>query len=461
MPQCPTSRPGTTENNTTEIRRKVEQTSHCNMGRRAKDLDFGAERKEHQITEALDRKRRQLDLEIAEFKAEKEREYRVFERQLRGKSKENRVQDAPPSQRKRDRSKQRDVVAEASPMQKEEANHVQRQTGFGKAKQKGPESGAADLNAIIPSISSLGESPVFLDRPRDTLRGREREFHGLFTPSHLPLVEDIPADKSNRSRELLQLPSFTLEDLAALRRNSNAMLSSSAETVHPPIASPPLPPSRPLSSSVPPEKPSHHRSDSTRSDNSIASLRSSLRDPKQPRSPKRVLFSIDDTLVSPSTSPIAQRSNSAAPVKQVDPIDANGGFEKFEVVRNQNGNGPAFTRPQSDDAEISSLRAPVNGWATSLSTFGCSKESSIPNGLTSAGEAGDLEHLESDDLFSFDEEMVWAGNKNPQETDLEDEHDEDVAVDEKKSKDSPKANSPHAGSLPIEIKWPGRREGRG
>ena len=430
------------------------------MGRRVKELDPGAERKEHQITEALDRKRRQLDLEIAEFKAEKEREYKVFERQLRGKSKQNGVQDAPPSQRKHDRSKQKDV-AEAGHMQKEDDNQVQRQTSFGEPKQKDPESESVDLNAIIPSISNLGESPVLLDRPRDTLRGQEKEFQGLFTPSPLPLVEDTPADKRNRSRELLPPPSFSLEDLAALKRNSNAILSSSAETVHPPMTSPPLPPSRPLSSSVPPEKPSHHRSDSTRSDNSIASLRSSLRDPKQPRSPKRVLFSIDDTLVSPSTSPIAQRSNFAAPVKQVDPADAIDGFEKFEVVRNQNDNGPAFTRLQSDDAEISSLRAPVNGWATNLPKFGYSKESSISKGLPPAGEAGNLKHLESDDLFSFDEEMGWAGNVNPQETDLEDDYDEDVAVDEKKSKDSPKANSPHAGSLPIEIKWPGRREGRG
>ena len=430
------------------------------MGRRVKDLDPGAERKEHQITEALDRKRRQLDLEIAEFKAEKEREYRVFERHLRGKSKQNGVQDAPPSQRKRDQFKQKDV-AEASPVQKEEANHMQRQINSREPKQKGSESDVADLNANIPSISSLGESPVFLDRPRDTLRGREKEFQGLFTPSHLPLAGNTPANKSDISRALLQLPSFSLEDLVALSRNSKAMLSTSAETVHPPMTSPPLPPSRPLSSSVPPENPSHHRSDSTRSDTSIASLRSSLRDPTQPRSPKRVLFSIDDTLVSPSTSPIAQRSNFAQPVKQVEPIDAIGGHEKFEVVRNQNDNGPAFTRPLSNDAEISSLRAPVNGWATSLPTFGCSKESSISKGLAPAGEAGDLEHLESDDLFSFDEEMGWAGSKNPQETDLEDEHDEDVAVDEKKSKDSPKANSPHAGSLPIEIRWPGRREGRG
>ena len=430
------------------------------MGRRVKELDPGAERKEHQMTEALDRKRRQLDLEIAEFKAEKEREYRVFERQLKGKNKEDGVQGAPPSQRIRDRSKRKDV-AEASPMQKEEAKNVQRQTTFGGPEQKGPESDAADLNAIIPSISSLGESPIILDRPKDTLRGREKGLQGLFTPSPLPLVEDAPADKRDISKALLQLPSFSLEDLAALSRNSHAILSTSAETVHPPMTSPPLPPSRPLSSSVPPEEPSHHRSDSTRSDNSIASLRSSLRDPKQPRSPKRVLFSIDDTLVSPSTSPIAQRSNSTQPVKQVDPIDAIGGFEKFEVVRNQSDNGPAFTRPQSDDTEISSLRAPVNGWTTSLPIFGCSNESSISKGLAPAGEVGDLEHLESDDLFTFDEEMGWAGNKNPQESDLEDEHDEDVAVDEKKSKDSPKANSPHAGSLPIEIKWPGRREGRG
>lgn len=459
MLMCPTSCRGITESNTKE--KKAEHTLPCNMGRRAKELDLGAEHEEHQMTEVLDRKRRQIDQEIAEFKAEKEHEYRVFERQFGGKCKENGVQDALQSQHKRGRSKQKNAAAESGLMQKEEANYVQRESDDRKTCQKGPGSEAEDLKTTFRSNSSPGGSPTSPDRPTQVLHERETEFQGLFTPSYLPLVGDAPADEENRCKGLLQPPPFDSGHLSAARHNGSAMFSSSAETVHPPMTSPPLLPARPLSSSVPPEKPSHHRSDSSRSDSSIASLRSSLRDPRQPRSPKRVLFSIDDTLVSPSTSPIAQRSKSAMPTEPADPVDAISGFEKLKVMRNHNGNDLAFTRLPSNDVGLSSLSAPANGSVASSSMFGRAAESNISKPSPSAGGVDDFEYRESDDLFTFDEEMGWAGNKNHHETDPEDEYDEDVKVDDKKSDDPPTAGSPHAGSLPIEIKWPGRRESRG
>lgn len=432
------------------------------MARRAKEPDLGAVPRENQVTEALERKRRQLEQEIADFKAQKEHEYRVLERHLRGKSKENSVQDTPQSQRKRGRCKQKNTVGEAGSMQKDGANYVQRELDAGKTDQKGPGPEAQNLIAAFPSNSSPGGSPSPPDRPPETLHEREKDFQGLFTPNYLLLVEDTPADEGSRSMELLQSPSFNSGALPAARHNSGAMLSSSAETVHPPMVSPPLRPVRPLSSSVPPEKPSHHRRDSSRSDTSVASLRSSLRDPKQPRSPKRVLFSIDDTLVSPSTSPIAQRLKSTTPTNPVGSVDAIGGFEKFEVIRNQNDNGPAVTRSQRNGVGFSSSSsAPGNAWAASLSTFGRAAESNISKPSPSASGADDFDHLQSDDLFTFDEDMGWAGKDKIQETDPEDEYDEDVEVDEKKSKDPLTASSPHAGSLPIEIKWPGRRDGRG
>ena len=240
------------------------------------------------------------------------------------------------------------------------------------------------------------------------------------------------------------------------------MLSSSAETTHPPMASPPLQPARPLSSSVPPEKPLHHRSDSSRSDNSVASLRSSLRDPKQPRSPKRVLFSIDDTLVSPSTSPVAQRSNSRSITKPADFTGVAGGFEKFEVVRNQNGSDLAVDNKHKTNGVVpSSAGVQADGWTTSLLTFSRTAESKSSKTPPSAGGVDDFEHLDSDDLFTFDEDMGRTSESKPQEPGLGDEYEEDVELDEGKGKDSLTGSSPHAGSLPIEIKWPGRREDRG
>lgn len=430
------------------------------MARRAKEPNLRAEQKEHQITEALNRKRGQIDQEIAEFRAGKEHEYRDFERQLRDKGKEDCVQDAPKSQVKRGQSKPKHAATEAGPTQKEEAKYVQKESDDETPGQKSPGSEVEDSIATIWSKCSPGGSLRPPDRPIETLHEREKEFQGLFTPSYLPLVGNTPADEGSRSKELLQPPAFNPRDLSTARHNSGAMLSSSAETVHPPMTSPPLPPTRPLSSSVPPEKPSHHRRDSSRSDTSIASLRSSLRDPKQPRSPKRVLFSIDDTLVSPSTSPIAQRSKSTTHTFPADSADTIGGFEKFEVVRNQNGNGPGVNRSQSNDLSVSSSSAPANGWMASLSTFGRPTESNLSRPSPSAGGPDDFDHLESDDLFTFDEHLGQAGKNKPQETDLEDDYDEGEDVGDN-AKDPLTASSPHAGSLPIEIKGPGRRDGRG
>lgn len=429
------------------------------MARRAKEPVLEAEQKEHQIIEALERKRRQLDQEIAEFKVGKEHDYRAFERELRDKSKENGGQDAQRNQRKRGRSKPKNTGPEAGSMQNEGASHVQQESDDVKLVQTGPGPEAEDLFATVQSTSNSKGSSGPPGRFTRVLRESENGFQGVFTPSYLPLVEGITP--ANQSEELQQPPFFSPEDLSAAKHNSSAMLSSSAETVHPPMASPPQAPARALSSSVPPEKPSHHRIDASRSDNSSASLRSSLRDPKQPRSPKRVLFSIDDTVVSPSTSPIAQRSKPVTFKKPAECVDTIGGFERFEVVRNQNSNGPAFNRFESNRIGFPSSGARANGWTAGLLTFGRAAESNSSTNSPSASGGDDFEHLESDDLFTFDEDIGETGKSKAQETDLEDEYDEDVKLDEKRSKDSLTGSSPHAGSLPIEIKWPGRREDKG
>ena len=142
-------------------------------------------------------------------------------------------------------------------------------------------------------------------------------------------------------------------------------------------------------------------------------------------------------------------------------VDTIGGFKKFEVVRNQNGNGPAVNKTQSNGVEFSSSSAPVNTWAASFSTFGRAAESYLSKPSPSACGAEGFEHLESDDLFAFDEDIGWAAKHKVQETDPGDDFGEDVEVEEKMNKDSLTASSPHAGSLPIEIKWSQRREKRG
>lgn len=436
---------------------KVRQNAHlpASMARRAKEPDLEADQQEHQIIEALERKRRQLDQEIADFKARKEHDYRAFERQLRDKSKENGGRDAQRDQRRRGRFQPKNIGTEAGCMQNEGASQVQRESDDVNLVQTNP---GSEAEAAVESTSNPEGSPDPPGRFTRVLRERENGFHGVFTPSYLPFVEGTPA---NQSEEHLQPPVFSPQDLSAAKHNGSAMLSSSAETVHPPMASPPQAPARALSSSVPPEKPSHHRSDSSRSDNSIASLRSSLRDPKQPRSPKRVLFSIDDTVVAPSTSPIAHRSKPVTFKKPAERVDAIGGFEKFEVVRNHNSNAPAVNRFESNGIGFPSSGARANGWTAGLLTFGRAAESNPATNSPSASGGDDFEHLESDDLFTFDEDLGRTGKSKAQETDIEDEHDEHVESHEKRSKEPLTGSSPHAGSLPIEIKWPGRREDKG
>ena len=418
------------------------------MARRAKEPDLEAEQRENQVIETLERKRRQLDQDIAEFKMEKELEYRVFERKLRGRSKENGGQDTSQSQRRRGRSKQKSITEEVKDMQRELDN--------GKPTQEGP---GPDRVAMTRLKSSPGGSPHPPVRRTETLRERGKEFGSYYTPKYLPLLGGTSANQGSSSKEVVQTLLFSSEDHSPARNSSSAVFSSSAETVHQPMTSPPLPPTRPLSSSVPPEKSLHHRSDSSRSDASISSLRSSLRDPKQPRSPKRVLFSIDDTLVSPSTSPIAQRSKSEAPAKAADSIEATGKVENLEVVRSQNGIGHTTNRSESNGVNSSSSSAVANGRTASLLTFGRAVEPNLSKASPSVSEAEDFEHLESDDLFSFDEDLARTSKRKSQKTDLEDEYDEDMEVYEKKSDDPLTASSPHAGSLPIEIKLPRRREG--
>ena len=429
------------------------------MARRAKEPDLAAEQKENQITEALERKRRQVDREIAEFKAEKEHDYRVFERKLRGRKKENDSQDGPQVQRKRARPKQKDAAAEVELLQTEEADDAQRELGLGDRSQKNTATKAEDPSATDRSKINQGRSPRSPTRSVESSHEQEKELQGVCSPS-FPLVGDPPADHASRSQEHSHPTFLNSGDVSAAWLNSGTMLSSSAETVHPPMTSPPLPPARPLSSSVPPEKSLHHRTDSSRSDTCIASLRSSLRDPKQPRSPKRVLFSIDDTLVSPSTSPMAQRSKSATPPNPADTAKAVGSTEKFEVVRNQSPNGPTTSKSGSSPFDIVLPSASANSWTASLLTFGRVYDSDLSKAGPATSGADDFEHLENDDLFTFDEDMGRTSKNESQEADLEDECDEDVEMKGKKN-DPPTASSPHAGSLPIEIKWPGRREGRG
>jgi len=399
------------------------------------------------LVEDLDRKRKQLDLEIAEFKANKDEEYRLFEQQFGA------VRAA------QDR---RDVGDDTGKSLEERGRHLEQESSLGEAVlengstgkiQNGSDGGGIDSQ---PQISYLSD---VTNVQKDPLVGsflhaheREEEFRGLFTPSYLPLLENIPQGQRRGSREAHLSPLFNTHEPSTTSHNTAQGFSSSATLPTSSFnASPPPPPARPLAASVPHGEDLHERRD-----NSIASLRSSMRDPKASRSPKRVLFSIDDVVVSPSTSPVAQRSNKGLSSKTVRLFDMPPISQKDDNARNGKYQGYR-----------------VMDWETNLSTtsekYGSHgvPPSAIPNGrpsvsttLTQPQPAGndspstggeEFEHVnDEDELFTFDEDIDLGDFEDQKEN-----GDGDPRSDEEEDrKEEIPESSPHAGSLPIEIRWP-------
>ena len=298
-------------------------------------------------------------------------------------------------------------------------------------------------------MSSLQEQPQLPQALSFSRRHeRELEFKGLFTPTYLPLLNAPRRNSSPRVEEAGQVS----EDKTAATETeqSTANFSSSSTFPNSHISSSPSPPhTRPFSASVP-RQPSHRRRTSSRSDISI-SLRSSLRDPNQTRSPKRVLFSLDNDVVSPSTSPIVQRSK------------PDGEAHLVQRVSQPFGNfGPAAVGNFGDNSPdtVQSNTAPVVTSSTKGGTIG--SDIHIPSSTrlleihdTSPTTGGDdFERIDADDeLFTFDEDM------NSVEAIVESKHnsEDDWGTDDGERIGEPMtASSPHAGSLPIEIKWPQR-----
>ena len=401
------------------------------------------------LVEALDQKRKQLDLEIAEFKTRKDEEYRVFEKKLRGtgdeKDTRNEAERTGKSSQERGRLQTRGSSQSAGAQDNGWTSKLR--DGFGDDSVHDHSQSSHILNA--PNGQKDPVVGSFLNEHE-----REKEFRGLFTPSYLPLLETTSQGQQRDSGEGVPSPLLMPQDSSTSSRNAAQGFSSSATLPTPSFnISPPPPAARPLAASVP-----HRQELRERRDSSIASLRSSMRDPKTPRSPKRVLFSIDDVVVSPSTSPIAKRLNEGISSKTMRPFDMptaftrsssmrNGKYEGYHVMdwtRSLPINSGTFGSNSNSPFSIPSGR-PLGSTATSQP-----RQASNDSPLT-AGE--EFEHVNSEDeLFAFDEDL--------QMEDLEDEEENpegDIrSDDEEDSKDAIPESSPHAGSLPIEIRWPVR-----
>lgn len=401
------------------------------------------------IRDELNGKRAQIAREIEDFKAEKERELAAFEQSLRGRGSVN--------------------SSEYSTSFEAKFRNEKREESWGS-------NYSVDGNSVINiepdsvrtnAIKNLSRSTKFLSNGRESQhsspdsllsnspRERELEFHGLFTPHYLPLLDVSPHSSKPRTTtkysEDLQLPRDSSSNLspATFPTSTNGNNTS-------------LPYLRHFSASVPGEL--GLRRLSFRSDNSVGKRRSSLRDPKQPRSAKHVLFSINDVVLSPSTSPILSRSIAAPEGRNVDSLSsnklANMAISKNKGVETWDKGLSALLKSDYKNTPFTA----ISQYSHTLYDLPTLSSSTLLNLNNEEDNFVPKYDTDGDDLFAFDEE-----------TNLSDDDDDDIRLggnaaagsgsasgcgsDEEDGKDPDMAvGSPGAGSLPIEIKWPGRRD---
>ena len=422
------------------------------------------------ILEALEEKRRKLDREIEDFKAQKDQEYADFERGFCGELLgEHHDAGSPLGEEHEIASMQ---VEEQSPPPDGRGVKSRDVSGHGiKLESK------SSRTSNKAAIEALGGFPS----PQDSggHHDEERKWESVFTPDYLPLLEGRGNRDVRNSWKIMSSPTSAEGTVRSTTSNLSSSDTNHHASAHPSFLGLSCPHAQ-LSSSAPPHDDasnSHHRSDSSASNISVASLRSSLKDPKQPKSPKRVLFSLGDDVVSPSTSPVIARKHTTGDILTV-------GSEGLEDVLDgkRKGKGKRTRRKErssSADEErgrARQLRAElddngvdrgngvfslVDGWTKTIPA-----PTPLPRNTTSkaliATTSEDFEKTEktdNDNLFTFDEDLDAVANKAPLTNgsvagslfDVDDvDHDKEPLPN----------SSPHAGSLPIEIKWPQRREAR-
>ncbi|KAL8689918.1 MAG: hypothetical protein Q9218_004522 [Villophora microphyllina] len=428
---------------------------------------------EAQLAEALELRRKQIDREIAEFTADKENEFRKFEKRLRSEKRDLERQkilqcerEVGKANQKRRRSSDH-LPLHSTPQTNESKPSGQRSNGNHPDGVRFSEAIEIPLEPAAHKSSRHGNKSERESNPQDQQSAHEREveFQGLFTPNYLPLLtgqgqdsqQDINHSSTTGSK---QVPPSKQTGLPAdsATPSTQALISGSA----PPVPETP----RHLSPSDPRKMSMAERRSSSRSDTSVSSLRSSLRDPKQLRSPKRVLFSIDNVVVSPSTSPTMQRKGNAARVLHTSDRPLNLTSQQQAVIISK-GNVDSSYNPSGQRRDMPSQ--PRKTALTNIPTInGRSNGSAKPqhptaqDWSTSPSMGGDgFEHIrgeEDDDLFAFDEDVRYRDKEPLDNEDIDDEIKEEEF--ENGNIGLP-TSSPHAGSLPIEIKWPGRKDPKG
>ncbi|KAI0481551.1 hypothetical protein F4859DRAFT_424376 [Xylaria cf. heliscus] len=197
---------------------------------------------------------------------------------------------------------------------------------------------------LLPHTSGVPPNDVASGSPD---RDRDREFHGLFTPSYLPLLEVMQPKKITSAPAVVSSP--------AVPRDNN-----SGNTQAPP----------PQLDSIPqrPEPIRHYTEETTSSvtsDDSVsrtrrsALRRSSSASMKDIQSPRRVRFDVEGEevlpTVSPPTSPRIYELLTSPPPEQVTPLDESLDHEIFEEEASILGNSPPRPKKISSTERLKAL----------------------------------------------------------------------------------------------------------
>ena len=379
---------------------------------------------EKNTMELLDNKRQQLDKEIADFKDMKEKEYRRLERDLLNKCIDNNKAMGPGESTFEDGEaasrKAEELSVDNGRSSRDALGATDQAQAFGRSIGLSIDQGDI-LRGVDPeAIQDVGRGTLVISARRpgqDTLYrkaslDRDLEFRGVFTPHYLPLLDSTGEVLRQAKGSNSTSPSNEPTDLETKSRDATPTLSSSA-TLPATIPSSNSPRHmRPLSASVPRPKALRERRSSSRSDTSITSLRSSLRDPKQPRSPKHVLFSIDNIVVAPSTSPIAQRSHAAPHIPFSGLTDMPEAAMREHLSHRDLTSRAQQVTPIEVELRKTSLRHLPLGAGTSNTFPSSSSITSYhhllePTITSPTTRANDFEHVAGDDdpLFAFDEDV--------------------------------------------------------
>lgn len=428
-------------------------------------MDFNTPRKElkvngeiRAIDEILNQKRKEIDQDIADFTAEKENEYNIFEKMLR-------AQRGP-------------TIDEESLQNILNMRGVKEDSGITKHQKESRlpigvkeemlmnrNSNGTQLHSVATNISKhpehIGSLGIFTSidpaSPSDSaaskgtpVHEREAEFRGLFTPSYLPLLDNVTHDFTISPRKHLFTQTRPKEGVGLLRSSPSITSSQTAEPIRMISSSASAENIHSSSPNVPLGESSHLRRSLSPSD----TRRSSLRDPKHPRSSKHVLFSIDNVVVSPITAPLKQRTNSIPRVQSSELDNIPQGFEKIAAgtIKGETHQSGGLNGTNLRSNKSSSL--PTDN-ATLYKSRPFRRSSNLKGGVSFV-TSDDFETVDyEDDLFTFDEDVGMGELEHADKS-----HGDFGSDEEEDKKDIDVSSSPHAGSLPIEIKWPVRQDPR-